>query len=111
MSQKNNESAVAILAHPDEKSMFPSVTLFVLAIIYVLSPIDIIPDVPVVGHVDDLFVAAIATLNLMQKWFEGSSIILALIFKWFKWLVVLVGLIAISIAGLAFYGIVKLVSG
>ena len=35
----------------------------ILSIAYVLSPVDAIPDVPIIGWVDDFFVASVAGLN------------------------------------------------
>jgi uncharacterized membrane protein YkvA (DUF1232 family) len=40
----------------------------ILAIIYTLSPIDIIPDAPLVGWIDDAIVDLLAVLNLVRKY-------------------------------------------
>ena len=60
-----------------------------------------------IGYVDDLIITAIATLNLMQKWFEDTSGILAAALGFMKWLVVLIGIIAVSLVGLIVWGAVK----
>ena len=83
------------------------VVLLVLAILYDLSPIDIIPDIPVIGYVDDLIITAIATLNLLQKWFEDTSGKLAAVLGLMKWLVIFAGIIVVSLAGLIIWGAVK----
>jgi len=75
MSQTKNTAEV--IDYQSERPMAVPVFLFVLAILYDISPIDIIPDIPVVGYVDDFFITAIATLNLLQKWLQNSSVILA----------------------------------
>jgi uncharacterized membrane protein YkvA (DUF1232 family) len=42
--------------------------LFVAAIVYVISPIDLIPDVfPFIGQVDDLYVVALTLLRLVNR--------------------------------------------
>lgn len=42
--------------------------LFVAAIVYVISPIDLIPDVfPFIGQVDDLYVVALVLLRLVNR--------------------------------------------
>ena len=107
MSQANEASEVEVISQDSERSMVVPLLLFALAILYDLSPIDIIPDIPVIGYVDDLMITAIATLNLMQKWFEDTSGILAAALGFMKWLVIFVGIIAVSLVGLIVWGIVK----
>ena len=107
MSHVNESSEVEVISQVPERSLVMPVVLLVLAILYDLSPIDIIPDIPVIGYVDDLIITAIATLNLMQKWFEDTSGILAAALGFMKWLVVLIGIIAVSLVGLIVWGAVK----
>ena len=40
--------------------------LMFLSIAYLLSFVDIIPDIPIVGWVDDFFAITVAGLNLLQ---------------------------------------------
>jgi len=48
--------------------------LFIGAIVYVISPIDLIPDVlPFIGQVDDLYVVALCMLRLINKT-DGSVV-------------------------------------
>ena len=107
MSHVNESSEVEVISQVPERSLVMPVVFLVLAILYDLSPIDIIPDIPVIGYVDDLIITAIATLNLMQKWFEDTSGILAAALGFMKWLVVLIGIIAVSLVGLIVWGAVK----
>ena len=107
MSHVNESSEVEVISQVPERSLVIPVVLLVLAILYDLSPIDIIPDIPVIGYVDDLIITAIATLNLMQKWFEDTSGTLAAALGFMKWLVVLIGIIAVSLVGLIVWGAVK----
>ncbi len=60
-------------------------TLFVAAIVYVISPLDFIPDfIPFVGQVDDIYLVALTLLRLLnrtdenivrQHWSGGGDII------------------------------------
>src|SRR5690349_12748670 len=46
--------------------------LFVAAIVYVISPIDFIPDVfPFIGQVDDIYVVALSLLRLINRTDDG----------------------------------------
>jgi len=59
--------------------------LFIAAIVYVISPLDLIPDVfPFIGQVDDLYVVALTLLRLLnrsdaevvrQHWSGGGDIV------------------------------------
>ncbi|HPD57014.1 MAG TPA: DUF1232 domain-containing protein [Smithellaceae bacterium] len=108
MSQQNYVADAIVIDEQKKKSLGMPVFMFFLAMIYVLSPIDAIPDVPVIGYIDDFFVAAIATLNLLQAWLARTSLVLAAILGWLKWFVVFVGIIAVALVGLAVWGIAKL---
>lgn len=44
------------------------VFLLILAILYDLSSIDLIPDIPVIGYVDDFFITVGAFLCLLERW-------------------------------------------
>ena len=107
MSQVNELSEVEVIGQVPERSLVMPVVFLVLAIFYDLSPIDIIPDIPVVGYFDDLIITAIATLNFLQKWFEDTSGIFAAALGFMKWLVIFVGIITVSLVGLIVWGIVK----
>ena len=65
------------------------------ALLYDVSPLDVIPDVPVIGWIDDFFITATATLNLIQKAAEDSVPWLAQIAKNLKWIMIILGIIAI----------------
>ncbi len=46
--------------------------LFLAAIVYVISPIDLIPDIfPFIGQVDDIYVVALTLLRLVNRTDEG----------------------------------------
>ena len=111
MSRTKNATAVEVFEESSQQSMVMPVSLFVMAILYLMSPIDIIPDVPIVGHIDDFFITAIATLNLLQKWLQNQSSILASILGFFKWLVIFTGIVAVSLVGIVVMGIAKVFIG
>lgn len=69
--------------------------ILVLAVIYGVSPVDIVPDVPFIGWVDDFFIILFAALNLLQFSTEGKNPVLSKLAKWIKWLVVLLGVVAV----------------
>jgi len=98
---------VEIIGRASEPSLVTPVILFILAILYLLSPIDIIPDVPVIGQIDDLLVTAAATLNLLQKWLHNSSSILSSMLGLMKWAVIFAGIIAALLFGIVGWGIMK----
>ena len=86
--------------------------LFILAILYDLSPVDLLPDVmPGVGWVDDLFITLSATLNLIEKSVGNISTTLSMLVRYVKWGVILLGVIAVTLVGFGVYGVVKLITG
>lgn len=68
---------------------------FIAAIIYGASPIDLIPDMPVVGWIDDVALGTAAFTNLIQQYFFQKSDALNKLFQITKY-------ILISIAVLVF---------
>ncbi|WP_314817769.1 DUF1232 domain-containing protein [Capnocytophaga gingivalis] len=81
-----------------------------LSIAYMLSPVDIIPDIPVVGWVDDFFITATAGLNLIQGYTADSSRSLAQLVKMVKWALIVFGVICILLVLLLGTLIVKMFS-
>jgi uncharacterized membrane protein YkvA (DUF1232 family) len=69
--------------------------LAVLSIVYTLSPIDIIPDIPVIGWIDDFFVLATASLNLLEHTTGQTSYTLRQLLKRLKWIVAILGIIVV----------------
>ena len=80
------------------------------ALLYDVSPLDVIPDVPVIGWIDDFFITATATLNLIQKAAADSAEWLSAIAKTLKWITVILGIIAILLVVLCGTLIVKMFS-
>ncbi len=92
-----------------KKSSPMSYVLLFLALVYDIMPVDLIPDVPIVGWVDDIFITFIAFLNLIEKKFVQQQTAIQYILRAIKWLLILVGFIIIIIMMLIFYGILKLI--
>ena len=84
--------------------------LMALSVAYLLSPVDIIPDIPIVGWEDDFFAIAVAGLNLLQGYASEGNSSLAQLLKFVKWAVIILGVICILLILLLGTLIVKLLS-
>ena len=86
----------------NNNKQLPSTTgawvLMVLCLLYGVSPVDIIPDIPVVGQIDDLIILASGGLNLAQSYMERAESSLASVVKVVKWIVI--ALFAVAIVNL-----------
>ena len=96
----------------DENKQLPTTTgawvLMAFCLLYGISPVDIIPDIPVVGQIDDLIILASGTLNLVQCYMERAESSLATIVKVVKWMVIALGAIVIILLALFAVAIVSL---
>ncbi|MDD3846867.1 MAG: DUF1232 domain-containing protein [Syntrophorhabdaceae bacterium] len=108
MVEVKDAAQVEIIDQHLEKSLLVPVILFILAMLYDISPVDMIPDIPVIGHIDDALVTLTATLNLLQKSLGDFSGFLASLLGLAKWLVISTGIIAVSLIGLFIWSISKL---
>jgi hypothetical protein len=78
----------------------------IIAIVYALSPLDIIPDIPGIGWIDDGGVVIAAALNLLQNALPGF---LGTAVKYIKWIFIALCAIAVLIIGLILTLILKIV--
>jgi uncharacterized membrane protein YkvA (DUF1232 family) len=108
MMEVKDAARVEIIDQHSEKSLLVPVILFILAILYDISPVDLIPDIPVIGHIDDALVTLIATLNLLQRSLRDFSDFLSSLLGLAKWIVISTGIVAVSLMGLAVWGISRL---
>ena len=96
----------------NEDKQLPSVVgpwvLMVLCLLYGISPVDLIPDIPIVGQIDDLIILASGTLNLVQRYMERADSSLTTIVKVTKWIVIGLGAIVILLLALFAVAIVYL---
>lgn len=65
------------------------------SLVYVFNPIDIIPDMPAIGWIDDFFVVALGMINLVQGYTNDMNEKLAKIIKILKWIIAILGIICI----------------
>ena len=91
-----------------EKSRFFAVFLFFLALVYAISPVDIIPDVPVVGWIDDLIVLSYATYNLLNKALLSQNQNFQTFLQKLNWLIIIMGLLVVSCVGAVLLGFIRL---
>ena len=58
-------------AKPVKKKSMKLAWIFLLfAAAYVISPVDLIPDAPIIGWIDDAIVALLAILNFIRKYLK-----------------------------------------
>ena len=83
----------------------------ILAVLYSVSPIDIIPDfIPLAGWADDILGLGISGLNLLQVYTTKSNAALSAILKILKWILLLGGILIVLILVLIGFLIYKSVS-
>ncbi|MGL4779967.1 MAG: YkvA family protein [Bacteroidales bacterium] len=82
----------------------------ILGVIYILSPIDLLPDIPLIGYMDDIFMGVVIGLNWAQVSTEHSNALLSSVFKLTKWVMIILGIILfllLSIFGLLVFNLFK----
>ena len=95
---------------PDKTQSKSAWIMAILGIVYTLSPLDIIPDIPVIGWVDDFFVLSATLLNLLEKTTGRTHHTLRHGLKVLKWIAVILGVIVILLALLLGYLLVDWLS-
>lgn len=91
----------------EKKAKNKALLLTVLGAIYAISPFDIIPDIPVIGWIDDFFVVTAALLNLLEHYTGRTHYTLRRGLKIAKWVIVIVGIIVIVVMAVLAYLIFK----
>ena len=81
--------------------------ILIAAIIYGVSPVDLIPDVPVVGWIDDVTIVTAALTNFIQQQFFQTNNSLNKLFKIAKWILISIAVLIILVAVLIITLIVK----
>ena len=96
----------------EENKNLPSTTgawvIMALCLLYGISPVDLIPDIPIVGQIDDLIILLSGSLNLVQRYMERADSSLTAIVKVAKWIVIALGAIVIILLALFAVAIVSL---
>ncbi len=81
--------------------------IMAMAVAYGLSPIDIVPDIPIVGWIDDFMIGTASLTNLIQQQFFQTNNTLNKLFNMVKWMLVGFAIIILLIAVLIITLIVK----
>jgi uncharacterized membrane protein YkvA (DUF1232 family) len=96
----------------DNGGMLKSIIPLAIAIIYAISPLDVIPDIPVIGWIDDGGLVIAAALNLVQhilpEFLGTVGEHLAKIVKFIKWIFIVLCVIAVLIVGVLLTLILKI---
>ncbi len=88
-----------------------AIGLFLAAIAYTISPIDIVPDIPIVGWVDDIFALITTSLYGIQKTLGRASETVEKIAKYAKYITIILGVIAVLLILLLGATIIKMLGG
>lgn len=82
----------------EKKKMTGAWVGLIASLLYVVGPIDLIPDVvPVVGWFDDLMIGAVGVLNFFQHQAQTANSSLASIVKLIKWILIVITIVAVSL--------------
>ena len=93
---------------PASKGIKPWIPL-ILALIYTISPVDLVPDViPVVGWLEDALLAIAGGLHGIQNGILSADSSLRTLIKYLKWGILIIGGIAILIVVLLVVLVFKL---
>lgn len=80
----------------EKKKMTGAWIGLIISTLYILSPLDIIPDlIPVAGWLDDFLIGAIGVLNFFQHQAQAANSSLAGIVKFLKWSLIAIAIIVI----------------
>ena len=95
---------------PASQGIKPWIPL-ILALIYTVSPIDLIPDIiPIVGWLEDALLVIVGGLNGIQNGILDANSSLRTLIKFVKWGILIIGRIAILIVVLLVVLVFKVVS-
>ncbi|WP_346678006.1 YkvA family protein [uncultured Brachyspira sp.] len=95
---------------PASQGIKPWIPL-ILALIYTVSPIDLVPDfIPIVGWFEDALLVIVGGLNGIQNGVLEANSSLRILIKYLKWGLLIIGGIAILIVVLLVVLVFKVVS-
>ncbi len=73
------------------------------SLLYNLLPVDFIPDIPLIGRLDDVLVTSSAAMNCIEQFSGSDNEVAKRVMRWLKWvcllLAVLIILVFLLIAG------------
>ena len=79
------------------RKQITSLLLLGASIIYDVIPADLIPDIPLVGWLDDMLVTSSAALNCLQQFGINANGKIDRLLKWLKWICILFAVIVVLI--------------
>lgn len=79
------------------RKQITSLLLLGASIIYDVIPADLIPDIPLVGWLDDMLVTSSAALNCLQQFGINANGKVDKLLKWLKWICILLAVIVVII--------------
>jgi len=85
-----------------------SLILLGASIVYDIIPVDLIPDIPVLGYLDDMLVTSSAAVNCIQQFTTEDNPLLQKILKWLKWTFLLLAVLAVLVVALLISTIITL---
>lgn len=91
----------------NQSKKFWSWIILIAAMIYGVSPIDLLPDAPVVGWIDDFMIELAAFINFVQQQFFQTNATLNKFFKIAKWILIFAAVLIILITILIITLIIK----
>lgn len=72
-----------------------SLVILGASVVYDAVPADLIPDIPLIGWLDDFFITSSAILNCVDQFSNGSLTPLRKAVRWLKWLCVLLAVLVV----------------
>lgn len=82
--------------------------MLVLGILYFCSPVDIVPDIPIVGWFDDVTISLGTGLNVLEKGLLDTNQSFQRIVRMIKWAIIFIGVLLTLIIGGVVVGFIKL---
>lgn len=82
------------------RKQITSLILLGASILYDVIPADFIPDVPMIGWLDDILVTSSAAVNCLQQFNVGESPIAQKVMKWLKWILIALAVLIIVVVAL-----------
>lgn len=103
---------IKVLSRKQDKSrpIFVPFLILLLALIYDIMPFDFMPDVPVVGWVDDLLITAAAMVNFVEKTILHKQQALQSAVWKIKWVVILFSAFSLAFMFLFIIALVKIIT-
>ena len=80
------------------------------SILYDVIPADFIPDIPLVGWLDDMLLTSSAALNCLQQFGVNANGKVDRLLKWLKWICILLAILVIIVVILLAGTIVDMVN-